>query len=78
VRTSVKARAPLTEPIGSVHPDQADAAPIDLIDPSCIRPHVTQLFFSVAQSFYYIVSHFAVMNSEKPSGQFLGLIVMSH
>jgi hypothetical protein len=37
--------------------------PIESIDPARSRPHATQPFFGVAQSFHYIVSHFAVTNS---------------
>jgi hypothetical protein len=42
--------------MGSACSDRADEAPIEPTDPVSARP-------LVAQSFYYIVSHFAVMNS---------------
>jgi hypothetical protein len=45
----------------SACPDRANATPIESIDPACTRPHATQPFFGVAQSFYYIVSHFAAI-----------------
>jgi hypothetical protein len=51
-----------TEPIGSTRPDRADAALIKWIGPAHTRPHTAQPFFSVAQSLYYTVSHFAAMN----------------
>jgi hypothetical protein len=51
-----------TEPIGSTRPDRADAALIKWIGPAHTRPHTTRPFFSVAQSLYYTVSHFAAMN----------------
>jgi hypothetical protein len=50
-----------------VHPGRLRApgtsrrASIELIDPA--RAHVTRLFFIVAQSFYYIISHFTITNS---------------
>jgi hypothetical protein len=62
-RPSWSAPHVLTKSIGSARPDRADAAPIESIDPAQTRSHVTQPIFGAAQSFYYIFSHFAVMNS---------------
>jgi hypothetical protein len=52
------------EPNASACLDRVNEATIKSIDPARTWPHVTQPFFGVAQSFYYIVSHFNVMNSD--------------
>jgi hypothetical protein len=58
------AHTPLTKPIGSArHNRSICSTRPDRVDwPACACALTTQSFFIVAQSFYYIVNHFAVIN----------------
>jgi hypothetical protein len=56
-------RPPPGEPNASAYLDRGDESMIESIGPARTRPHVTQPFFGVVQSFYYIISHFTAMNS---------------
>jgi hypothetical protein len=61
------ARAPWTAPRSRNTPTRLDRPR---------APHVTRLFFIVAQSFYYIISHFTITNSTNFTR--VNSIILSH